>query len=244
MLRFRNTPEFFREFHHTYWEREPVVMECNLEDCPFTLADLFTAAISMPSRTRSDRFWLARNKPPQSRGDFVLLDLDLMGPNKKDGSFAGFFHRMRNHSYGINLHRIELGYPPFADCKEFYSKQLSNCEGFPKPESWDLDTFFGNYRATPFGIHRDPASVFSFCLLGHRTYYTWPMEQFQVGDPCLGTLNQEMLAEAISTAGRFNVESGQVFYWPSNRWHLVGSSGDPFVVAQISAYFHQAEISL
>jgi hypothetical protein len=237
MLRFKNTPEFFNEFCHTYWERDPVVMECSLEDCPFTLADLYTAAISMPSRTPSDRFWLARNKTPQSRSDFVKLELDLMGPNKKDGSFAGFFHRMRNHSFGINLHRIELGYPPFADYKEFYSKQLSNCEGFLKPRLWDLDTFFGNYRATPFGIHRDPASVFSFCLLGHRTYYTWPMEQFQANDPCLGTLNQAKLAKAILTSERFEVETGHVIYWPSNRWHIVVASGEPFVTGQINAYF-------
>ena len=232
--------ECYRQFCRTYWEREPVVMECNLEDCPFNLADLFTAAISMPSRSQSDRFWLARNNPPQSRGDFVMLDLDLMGPNIKDGSFAGFFRRMGSHSYGINLHRIELGYPRFEGFKELFSKQLSNCEGSPTPLRWNLDTFFGNYRATPFGIHRDPESVLSFCLLGQRTYYTWPMDQFQVGSPCLGTLNQEILDEAIASAERFEVGVEQVIYWPSNRWHIVESSGQPFVVAQISAYFRTA----
>jgi hypothetical protein len=100
----------------------------------------------------------------------------------------------------------------------------------------------GTYRATPFGIHRDPAGVFSFTLKGQRTYFTWPAETFEPDHPDLLSPDPDVIARHLDKAERFDVSPGQVFYWPSNRWHLVASQGDPFVVAQVSAYFAPADV--
>lgn len=209
---------------------------------PLTLPEVFQAVTTMPERGPSDRFWLARNPQPSSMADFVRLDLDLMGPQANDGGFDGFFARLADHSYGINIHRLGSVVPAFTKLAEDVESAVADAPG-PKVQVWRTDTFFGNYRATPFGIHRDPASVFSFTLHGTRTYYTWPPEAFSPDDPDLGTIRPEVLARHLPDAERFDVGPGSLVYWPSNRWHLVGSPGEPFVVAQVSAYFKPADVN-
>jgi 50S ribosomal protein L16 3-hydroxylase len=104
------------------------------------------------------------------------------------------------------------------------------------------DTFFGNYRATPFGIHRDPASVFSFVLQGRRTYCFWPMSHFASDDPDLYRTDPEVLARHLDHAERFEAGPGDLIYWPSNRWHVILADGHPFVAAQVSAYFRPEDV--
>lgn len=231
----------WRDFANKHWEKSPVLMTSTGGQPGLSLATLFNAVTHMSSRGRSDRFWLARGDEPRSRADFAMLDLDLMGPQPSDGDFNGFFKRMAAHSYGINIHRLGDADSAYRELVGTIAEALSEAPG-PTPKMWLSDTFFGNYRATPFGIHRDPASVFSFCLSGCRTYYTWPMEAFEPDDPDLQKVDPTVLKRHLPDAERFDVSEGEVFYWPSNRWHLVASNGKPFVVAQVSAYFDPADV--
>lgn len=244
MLTFTRTADaqFWTDFVAEHWEQTPVLMNAGELSSPLTLADLFQAVTAMPERGPSDRFWLARNPQPTSMSDFVRLDLDLMGPQASDGDFHGFFRRLAEHSYGVNIHRLGAALPAFGDLTADIAAAVSAAPG-PEVQAWRSDTFFGNYRATPFGIHRDPAGVFSFTLHGTRTYYTWPPEAFAADDPDLGTIRPDVLARHLPDAERFEVGPGSLVYWPSNRWHLVGSPGEPFVVAQVSAYFKPADVN-
>lgn len=228
-------------FNSTYWEKDPVLMSSGFPGDPLTLDALFTAITSMPARGPSDRFWLATQSPVRSRQDFRRIDLDLMGPQTSDRGFDGFFNRMGSHSYGINIHRLASADSRYELLLEAFAKGTHSASG-PTPQQWQSDTFFGNYRATPFGIHRDPAGVFSFTLLGRRTYYTWPATTFEPDHPDLFNPDPDVIARHLATAERIDVTPGQVVYWPSNRWHLVASDGDPFVVAQVSAYFKAADV--
>ena len=241
-LSFDPESPFWDEFIDQHWERSPVVVEVHDKHPALELATLFHAVTNMPEWQVSDRFWLARQAQPRSRADFVKLDLDLMGPQPSDSGFDGFFDRMDGHSYGINIHRLAKGRPEYRDLVRVFATALRRCDN-PKVEAWESDTFFGNYRATPFGIHRDPASVFSFALAGRRTYYTWPMNHFEPDDPDLGRVDAAVLERHLTHAERFEVSAGQAFYWPSNRWHVVASEGEPFVVAQVSAYFNPDDVS-
>lgn len=244
MLRFtRNADaQFWTDFVAEHWEQTPVLMDAGDLSSPLTLDDLFKAITSMADRGPADRFWLARIPQPTSMADFVQLDLNLMGPQASDGDFDGFFGRLAEHSYGVNIHRLGSALPTFDDLTADIATALAG-EERPKVQAWLSDTFFGNYRATPFGIHRDPAGVFSFTLHGTRTYYMWPPEAFAPNDPDLGTIRPDVLARHLPDAERFDVGPGSVVYWPSNRWHLVASPGEPFVVAQVSAHFKPAHVN-
>jgi hypothetical protein len=228
-------------FNSSFWEKTPVLMSSGFENAALTLDSLFAAVTSMPSHGPSDRFWLAQNSPVRTRQDFQRIDLKLMGPQLNDGDFDGFFSRLGSHAYGINVHGLGKADARYVSLVKEFARATRDAPG-ATPQSWQSDTFFGNYRATPFGIHRDPAGVFSFTLKGQRTYFTWPAETFEPDHPDLLSPDPDVIARHLDKAERFDVSPGQVFYWPSNRWHLVASQGDPFVVAQVSAYFAPADV--
>lgn len=227
---------FWHKFRNTFWEKDPCVFKSPAE--PFISKDeLFKVVTSMPSRGRSDRFWIAKNKPLESFSDFRMSSLDLLGPKPQDKSFEIFFQRINNHQAGINIHNLDSAMPELAKRVKDFPIQLNKVHGSPTPTRWVLDTFFGNYKSTPFGIHIDPASVFSFILEGNRTYATWQLDYFKKNDPALGTPNMKLIEQHLKNAELFNAKSGDIFYWPSNRWHIALSDGNPSIVAQISAYF-------
>lgn len=232
--------DFWRRFKADYWEQQPVAMV--VPEPLFEVADIFAAVVAMPSRGPSDRFWLAASEQPKTPEDFRQLSLDVFGPKASDGGFEGFFARMGENGYGINIHSLGSGNPSLIPAKESFARNLAAVPGRATPLGWHIDTFFGNYLATPFGIHSDAASVFSFVLQGQRRYYTWPPECFAPGDPALMTPDLDVIAAQVPRAEVFEVGPGECFYWPSNRWHLVGSDGQPFVAAQIFTTFDEGQL--
>lgn len=243
MLTFSRDPdaEFWATFIADYWEKAPVLMSAGTLDAPLTLPDVFDAVTHMPKVGPNDRFWLAATPRPRTRADFARIQLGLMGPQVSDGDLDGFFSRMAAHSFGINIHKLEKGNPAFGGLTADIASALAASDG-PTATMWLSDTFIGNYPATPFGIHRDPAGVLSFTLKGVRTYYTWPPDAFEDGHPDLGTPDPDVIARHLPDAERFDVEPGALMYWPSDRWHLVASPGEPFVVAQVTAYFRAQDV--
>jgi len=230
--------DYWNKFLSKHWERRPARLEvppwgrfCNLEE-------LFDTILSArgSKRLKSDRFWVARKSVPGEIDDYRFVSLDLFGPRLSDGNFDGFFARMHGRCFGINLHRLGNFRQALMESLAYPIKRLENVPGTGLVRRWDLDTFFGNYQMTPFGIHQDRASVFSFCLQGERTYLTWPPDYPWAPDD-LFVPDQSRLERHRRTAESFHIQAGDFFYWPSNRWHVVCSDGRPSVVVQLSGYF-------
>lgn len=232
---------FWQIFIENNWEKNPCVFKSPAQSF-INKKELFEAVTTMPSRGRSDRFWIAKGKKLESYDDFQMASLDLLGPKPQDKSFNNFFSRISNHQAGINIHNLDLAKPELKERIKVFPEKLNRLSSRPKPLRWVTDTFFGNYQSTPFGIHVDPASVFSFILEGKRSYATWPMDYFKKNDPALHTPNRELFQDHLKNAELFDANKGDVFYWPSNRWHIALSDGRPSIVAQISAYFDPEEL--
>jgi len=232
------TEDLWTQFMEEFWECKPTRLPMLNAGPLASLQELFKLVVSMKDSKRlpADRFWIARRNPPRDRvKDFLLASLDLMGPQTADVDFDGFFCRMAGRTGGVNIHRLQDHCPVFwARTAELTSRIASQNLSSPV-RRWDFDTFFGTYRITPFGAHRDQASVFSFCLKGERTYCTWPPDYSWPRDD-LYTPDPDRLRPHLDNAERFVVRAGQLFYWPSNRWHLVLTQGQPSVVVQASAY--------
>lgn len=234
--------DFWDAIRADVWQQRPAAMRFEQGIAPLTLDDVFEAVTHMPARGGSDRFWVARGADPVQPSDFARLDLDLMGPQPSDGGFYGFFNRMSGHAFGINIHALGSAVPAFGQLVGAFAQQLTDVPGAARAQLWLADTYFGSYRATPFGIHRDPAGVFSFVLQGNRTYCFWPMATFEPGHPDLLKPDAAVLARHMDTAEVFHAGPGDLVYWPSNRWHVVLSDGQPFVAAQVSAYFRPGDV--
>ena len=168
--------ETWNEFISHHWELNPLLASAPDWACFSDLSELFHIILSSKGSDRlvADRFWVARNSQPRHLSDFAMVDLDLLGPQPSDGSLHGFFSRMNGRTFGINLHRLDRWNPDLRQRLAELMRRLSEVTGGPAVRRWDIDCFLGTYRMTPFGVHQDRASVFSLCLLGERTYLTWP----------------------------------------------------------------------
>lgn len=230
--------EAWDEFIARHWELHPVLLPAPAWARFSDLSELFDIILASRGSERlvADRFWVAKNPHPRRLDDFAMVDLDLLGPSAFDGSLEGFFSRMHGRIFGINLHRLDRWQVELRQRLAEPVKRLSRVEGSETVRRWDIDCFLGTYRMTPFGVHRDRASVFSLCLHGERTYLTWPPD-YPWPKEDLFVPDESRLKKHLHTAEQFRVRPGELFYWPSNRWHVVCSDGHPSVVVQFSAYF-------
>ena len=239
---------FCKEFNKIYWETEPVVFEYPAKRPLATLEELFDALVNMPNYEQNDRFWVSRSRSASLLNDYRLIQgnaISLLGPNSKDNDFEGFFNRMSPKGFGLNIQELGKGLEVIDVRMSKILTQLreNNMAAHPDHRMWVSDTFLGNYQSTPFGIHRDPASVFALCLYGSRTYYTWEPDYFPPNHQDLGVSDIEIIAQHMPSARSFTVKPGHLFYWPSNRWHLVVSDSQPSIVVQMSVYFDPSDVN-
>jgi ribosomal protein L16 Arg81 hydroxylase len=232
---------FWADFQSQYWEKKPGIFKQPFNHQFLSKGRLFDAIVGMPSRTPSDRFWASKRVPPQTRDDFQPVQLDQHGPRHQDKSLDGFFARVHQHlgglPVGLNIHQLEKSQPELWFQFRDFVHALNSLTGELPSGRWDIDTFLGTYKTTPLGIHRDNASVFAICVMGKRTYYTWPGDYFKPGDAALSTLEIPKIQEHLDRATKLEVGTGDLVYWPSSNWHFVTSDGNPSAVISISAYF-------
>lgn len=234
---------FWPHFIENYWEQKATSFPMPADKPFLGTRELFDIVTSMKERVPSDRLWIATNTPPKTISDFTMASLDMLGPQRADRDFDTYFNRFSKYAAGVNIHNLQKVRPDLWERLEGFTEHLSKAKNAPVALNWDLDTFFGTYRSTPFGIHKDPASVFAFVLEGERTYCTWDSDYFDPQDEALHTPDLDKIEPHLKNARTFTVGPGEVFYWSSNCWHVVLSDGDPSIVVQISAYFDPEKLS-
>jgi ribosomal protein L16 Arg81 hydroxylase len=240
--------EFWTEFVDIYWEKNPRLMRQVFESQIVSPEELFNTLARMSMRGPWDRFWVSDKQEPKGRNDFRFVSLDDWGPKTSDGSFTAFFERLAlefdHRPFGINLQRLQTVNPELWCRFRNFVAGLNRCIG-SIPRRWDIDTFFGTYRATPFGIHKDNASVFAIGILGKRKYLLWPEDYFSPDSAAIMTPDLEKIEPHIKHAVQFDLEPGDMVYWPSTHWHVILSDGRPSAVVQLTSYFgHQSSASL
>lgn len=242
MVRYEPEGQFWDVVKADFWERRPFVFEVPPQDAPYTAQAVFDAVATDEGRDRLDWMHLAVSPTPSRVRDYVPLSLKQLGPRAEDGDWEGFFARLPGKEFGLNVHDLGRRNPDLAPLALLFDEHLTHVPGSPTPRRWELDTFAGTYRATPFGIHRDNASVFSFCLLGHRTVMLWEPDYFTPGQRDLTKPDADIIAKYAPDAIALDLRPGLGAYWPSGYWHVVLSDGNPFVVGQVSAYYDPSDL--
>lgn len=242
LLRYDRSEAFWRKASDEYWQREPFVFEVDPAAAPFEEGAVFDALASDVEHDRLDWIQLALTDSPTNLRDYRMTTFRKHGPQASDGGFAGYFERLSKLSFGLNVHDLDRRNPTLGGTSEVFDEHFGVHPRSPIPRRWELDAFVGNYPATPFGIHRDNAGVFSFCLVGQRTVMLWPEDYFEPGHPDLTRPDPRIIARHAEAATRIRLEPGLGAYWPPGNWHVVLSDGNPFAVAQVSAYFDQADL--
>lgn len=90
------------------------------------------------------------------------------------------------------------------------------------------------YAVSPFAVHKDPNSVFTFMIRGKKRLRVWPFEAFAARTQQPFAVHRQLNLydfdyrpyqdESIPLVGR----PGDVLYWPSTYWH-VGETDDKSV---------------
>ncbi|HEY8150067.1 MAG TPA: cupin domain-containing protein [Vicinamibacteria bacterium] len=226
------TPEFWARFSEDHWENAPLVLRRPFPEPFATPARVWGALVAACERFRAGESVRLRLFGEQG---LVVADLDRLLPDARDGCFTGYAARLaRDPAWPaftlvanyVHVHDHDL----WLWARQFLSGLYARV-GIPAHHA-DVDVFVSNRRRTPFGIHRDPASNFTFVLEGRKTMRLWPQDAF--------ARRPRMDAEGDAGYGEQTLtlegEAGDVLYWPSSYWHVADSTGELSATLNVSLY--------
>jgi len=214
---------FWETFCDLHLEKSPVVLKQPFAS-PFALSsDVFNGLVNASEQYREGtrippvRFYIEHA--------WQQAEIGKLLPHRDDSSISGFVERITRDLQGRHFGLIVNDYHSQDEvtwCKlRRFLLGLYEIVGMP-PNQCEVGVFFGNYDKTPFGLHKDPHSVFTFIVEGRKRILAWPDEVFRGRPKMHDTLEYEQFRDqAIVLDG----EPGDVIYWPSSHWHVAESTG-------------------
>ncbi|MDB4929021.1 MAG: hypothetical protein JWM10_1505 [Myxococcaceae bacterium] len=110
------------------------------------------------------------------------------------------------------------------------------------------EIFFGNYRKSFFGVHKDSLETVTFVLRGRKRFLVWPYEVFadrpevfEGAEASQVNLDPELdYGPHRDRAVVLEGGPGDVFFWPASYWHVAEGVDDAFVTTATVAFFPSA----
>ncbi len=144
-------------------------------------------------------------------------------PRKTDKTLRGYHLRMETAfaSYCLVCDELlQTGEANWSYLQEF-ADTLFDHVGIPN-RFVEMGLYVGNYRVTPFGVHVDNCGVFSFPVVGQKTFRLWSPE-FAKAHPSLH--RTQRYSKFKTNSKTLTVGPGDMAYWPSSAWHVAESDG-------------------
>ncbi|HZI06546.1 MAG TPA: cupin-like domain-containing protein, partial [Archangium sp.] len=235
---------FWKDFGREHWDREPAVFRGLFAAHFPTLEELFAGLVEGSERAlrgefpplRGLRFFIEHEDGPAGMPYYsVLFNLTPhFLPSREDRDAHAYVERVTRvlggKRFGVVLNRAQAWHWGHWLQMHSFLAGFHQTLGMPLSGS-DSAIFFGNYRYTPFGIHKDELHVFYFVVEGKKTMSMWPFEALshreevpkdpgfihrpggiQVRDTAE---EKQLLAQASFLEGR----AGDLLYWPDSYWH-------------------------
>ncbi len=217
------TDKFWQNFAKQSWEKKPLLAK-NLSSPVSAIGEnhIFATLIEYSNHCRkiksSSGFKLYVRGERQHEED-VLQFL----PQKKDKNFLGYHQRMNSYFADYCLvcdELLQASLHIWQPLQEFTS-HLFSYVGFPN-RFFEIGLYIGNYRQTPFGVHVDGCGVFSFPVVGHKTFRLWEPSYVKNNPGLNSTHSYEKYKKRSRT---LTASVGDMTYWPSAAWHIAESDG-------------------
>lgn len=209
--------EFWLRFKKRNWQKRPALFP-NLLGRPLIPAtEAFDGALRASDLYRKGddsvaiRFYIEEGE--------IASDLSKYLPRARDRTLASYTRRIsRQISHRrfafvlgeIQIYRLSIWQSLRNFLHDFYAHT-----GIPlQPAGATL--FIGDYKKTPFGVHRGTSGNFKFIIAGRKRMRLWPSAHFRSdprGDHFLN-YERDLKASTALTGG-----PGDVIYWPSDSWH-------------------------
>lgn len=214
---------FWKDFSKKFWEKKPVLVKnFNSSIVEIDETEIFKMLLDYSNSCRklnsADGFKL------YIKGE-ILHHTEVLQflPEKSDKNLAGYHNRMEKYFPDYCLvcdELLQASRENWEKLQQFTSKLFSYV-GFPN-RFVEMGLYLGNYRKTPFGVHVDGCGVFSFPVVGHKTFRLWK-PSFAKQNPSLDrALNYGRFKKSSTT---MKASQGDMTYWPSSAWHIAESDG-------------------
>ncbi len=215
------------------WDRKALVVKKPFGNKPFDDEELFRTLVHYCKIAKPDTIRvIVDNK-------LMYGDLNPYFPQYKEKTFKAYSQRLerlfKGKEYGIVFDRFQsaMRLPYWNYCKEFVA-EINNRIGLPAGKLGNtISLIIGNYKQTPFGMHKDPESVFCFPIMNTKMMRVWP----------LNTLRGKSFNYYLDDYKKLNsksmllkAEEGDLIYWPSSYWHVAESKNKKSMVSLHFAY--------
>ncbi|MBX7101503.1 MAG: hypothetical protein K1X89_27560 [Myxococcaceae bacterium] len=225
---FQLPADFWNRFQQTHWEKAPAVFPGvfpgPILDGAATLAGVRTAFSALQATDPGDR---PRCYLEGTQVTFGPLYARFI-PGDADTSLEAYAARLERElggkGFAVVVNAFHVHVPALWHRLRGFFRGLTQVQGLPAARI-DPVLFLGNYPVTPFGVHTDTASIFTFSLGEAKRMLLWPREYFaQRRVPAMDT--QLLASHEPYAADAVSLSMGQrdLMYWPSSLWH-VGVSG-------------------
>ncbi len=237
---------FWKTFAREHFDRKPTVLKQLFTRGFPTTQDIYEALTNAGqlmlreqsfTLMRNMRFYLEHEDGPDGVAyHSMLFPLTRRHvPLPEDGSAEAYLKRLDTwlggKRFGIVLNRAQSYHWGHWQQMRSFLDGLYAGLGVPLYGA-DPAIFFGNYRYTPFGIHKDDMHVFLFIVEGKKVISLWPFEalssreEMPRNDPTLRERianvhlrdkadEDALLAQATFLEGH----PGDILAWPASYWH-------------------------
>ncbi len=236
----------FAEQLTAQWNKGPMVFHNALRVPLFDARDFMTALRGAASDYRADPG--ARVPPGRLylNGDTVTTPQRLapLLPQSAAETCDDYVRRIvQTHpeaSIGIVLDNCEKHVPAMREALLPPLHYLFSRVGYPARRN-HLCLYAGNYRSTPFGIHRDDCHVVMFCGVGKKALAFWPRPYFDEKKELLienGNKVRARVQDHLAAATMLEIGPRDVLYWSADDWHVAVSESDDFQAALSVGIYH------
>jgi Cupin superfamily protein len=218
-----NQQSFWKSFAKNSWEKKPLLAK--KFDSPLAkikAEHIFDMLVEYGDHCRkvqkADGFKLYIDGQIQYDDETLQLL-----PEKKDKTLQGYHYRMEEmfEDYCLVCDELLQVSQKHLQKLHAFSDHLFSHVGFPNRFA-EIGLYLGNYRQTPFGVHVDGCGVFSFPVVGKKTFRLWKPE-FATKHPALDRAHE--YSKFKKNSETMIATAGDMTYWPSSAWHIAESDG-------------------
>ncbi len=241
---------YWKAFARDAWNQKPTLLRNPFSGGFPTTDELYEGLLAAahayrhgdPAEEQSFRVTLEHPTDPRREYAGALSSIVALPhpylPTEKDGSLQNYVARLEESFAGFRFGVIfnaslRHSWNHWLQMKSFV-EGLVPVLGMPLSGA-DSAVFIGNYRYTPFGIHKDEYHVFNFVVQGEKRMCLWPLEEFadRPEIPKLPNLT-DLDANAVMTVDEQDAaleraevlvgQPGDIQYWPPSYWHIAAPS--------------------
>ena len=221
-------------FVSKHWEKKPATFQAigsPLCDAEKVLAGLREAAEQLRRGTIRDHRDITYHL-----GAAVVVDPGPYLPHPTDTTLDDYLARLGRMGGGgpftLLLNNFQQFSPDLWRSMRLIARDLFQELGTLPAGVVSSHVMVARYGISPFAVHKDPNSVFTFVVHGSKTMRVWPFEAFADGAPVPFAQHRQLNLydfdyRPFRDSGiELHGGVGSVLYWPSTYWHVGESDAD------------------